>query len=430
MTLSSTQILRHPPIGLSVAIMALAAATADRSAGAPPNATLSVAKSPATLHIAVPTKLGAGTNSAGFQLVESRDATKPLPAQLAPGIGDDGLPSAESRRVLAVVQPGQSGSSARRFTLRPSRQDGKSPFSFRNTSPTTLRLMENQLPVLAYNFGTIVGEHVPADDARRARSCYVHPIWGMSGEILTADFPKDHYHHHGLFWTWPHVLIEGKEYDLWADRGGIRQKFIRWLHRETGPVAAILAFENGWFIGERQVMTERVWLTVYRSDEQSRTFDISLTWIPIDNPIALRGAPNKSYGGLTLRFAPQSRQATTITVPSGPTTADLPDTPLPWADFTSTFDKPGLTSGAALFVHPQHPSFPPTWLTRHYGPLCVGWPGVKAQTFPAGKPFQLDYRIWIHKAAATTEELGRVYDAYTASTKAASAPVAAEPASD
>jgi len=28
------------------------------------------------------------------------------------------------------------------------------------------------------------------------------------------------------------------------------------------------------------------------------------------------------------------------------------------------------------YIHPSHPDFPPTWLTRHYGCLCVGWPGV------------------------------------------------------
>lgn len=48
-----------------------------------------------------------------------------------------------------------------------------------------------------------------------------------------------------------------------------------------------------------------------------------------------------------------------------------------------------------IFVPPSHPAYPPTWLTRHYGPLCIGWPGVKDKTFPPGKPIRLSYRLWI-----------------------------------
>ena len=100
--------------------------------------------------------------------------------------------------------------------------------------------------------------------------------------------------------------------------------------------------------------------------------------------------------------------------PAGPTTADLPDTPLEWADFTSQFGDSPTRSGAAVFVAPNHPDYPPTWLTRHYGPLCVGWPGVHAKTFAPGKPIRLGYRLWIHKGAVETAEVQAAYDAYAA----------------
>ena len=61
--------------------------------------------------------------------------------------------------------------------------------------------------MLVYNHGVITDEKVPAKDARRSRACYIHPLWGLNGEVLTDDFPKDHYHHHGVFWAWPHVEI-------------------------------------------------------------------------------------------------------------------------------------------------------------------------------------------------------------------------------
>jgi hypothetical protein len=92
----------------------------------------------------------------------------------------------------------------------------------------------------------------------------------------------------------------------------------------------------------------------------------------------------------------------------------LPDTPLVWADFTTRFAGQTQPSGAAIFVHPEHPDFPPTWLTRYYGPLCVGWPGIKPQTFEPGQVICLDYRLWIHRDAADTERIQGAYDAYAA----------------
>ncbi len=118
-----------------------------------------------------------------------------------------------------------------------------------------------------------------------------------------------------------------------------------------------------------------------------------------------------------MRFAPRSRPDTLITVPAGRTKDDLPDTPLVWADFASRFGDMTTQSGGAVFVDPSHPDYPPTWLTRHYGPLCVGWPGVKPKTFEPGKPIRLCYRVWLHKAVVEPTEIQQAYDAYCVARK-------------
>ena len=286
-------------------------------------------------------------------------------------------------------------------------------FRFKDITEASVALYEGDAPVLVYNHGTIIGDGVPKNDVRHRRACYIHPVWGLDGEVLTDDFPKDHYHHHGVFWTWPHVRIDGKEYDLWADRG-ICQKFVRWLGRETGPQVASLGVENGWFVEDELVMTEKVWLRAHMASDTSRSLDLEFTWTPADKAVTLWGAPGKSYGGLTVRFAPPSRKDTNtvITVPDGPTTGDLKETRLAWADFTTDFGKKSGASGAAIFVPPDHPDFPPTWLTRHYGPLCVGWPGVESKTFQPGETIQLSYRIWIHISALTAEQIEEAYNEY------------------
>lgn len=281
------------------------------------------------------------------------------------------------------------------------------PFRFADVNDKSLGLWEGERPVLVYNHGVISSTNAPAD---RARSSYVHPIYGLDGEVLTDDFPKDHYHHRGLFWSWPHVKIGEQEVDLWMLKG-IRHQFDRWIKRETGKTDAVLGVQNGWFVGDRRVVDEQVWLRVLPATPEGQAIDVELVWTPVNEPITLRGAEGKSYGGLTLRFAPREGQPV-ITVPDGKTKEDLHITRLPWADLSAKFAGATAPSGAAIFIPPTHPNYPPEWLTRHYGVLCVGWPGVKEQTFPPGKPIQVQYRVWIHRGIPEVEKLKQVYDEY------------------
>ena len=288
------------------------------------------------------------------------------------------------------------------------------PASFRFAAVTdnSLGLWEGARPVLVYNHGAIRNTNAPG---KAGRSTYFHPIYDLDGEVLTDDFPKDHEYHRGLFWAWPHITIDGKEYDLWSLRG-IRSEFRRWLTQETAGGRAVLGVENRWRVGDREVMLEKVLLKVHPASAEGRAMDLELTWSPIGQAVSLAGAPGKSYGGLTLRFGPRSK--TIITTPSGRTNDDLLMTKLPWADFCGDLGKnKNAMSGAAIFVHPDHVDYPPAWMTRHYGVLAVGWPGVTPRTFPADKLFSCRYRLWIHRNAPSSEEMQKVYDAYRAETR-------------
>ena len=136
--------------------------------------------------------------------------------------------------------------------------------------------------MLVYNGGVITDEKVPRDN-RRSRACYIHPLYGLHGEVLSDDFPKDHYHHHGVFWAWPHVEIDKKNYDLWEYKN-ISQRHVKRLNCDVGPAEAVYAVENGWFVGQRKVMIERVWIEVAAASPFARAIDLDFTWIPVDRP--------------------------------------------------------------------------------------------------------------------------------------------------
>ena len=373
----------------------------------------------------VPSSDGSDLSQSAWTFVDVSRTDRQVPAQVTHSLRDNGAPDASRFRVIASFPPGGESGSPARFRLERSERAAESNFRWNEgIGNTSIELYEGDTTLYRYNYGTITDPKVPDKDGLNTRACYIHPVWGLSGEVLTDDFPQDHYHHHGIFWTWPYVKVGDQTYDLWMSTD-IRQRFVRWLTREAGPAAAVLGVENGWFVADRQVATERVWIRAFHSEAESRTFDVTLVIEAGDKPITLQGRQEKSYGGLTFRFDVWPRTDAQVRIPGkilgrgGDAAApeqDLLNTPLPWADLSSTFSDAHMRSGAAVFIHPRHPDYPPTWLTRTYGALCVGWPGVKPYTIDAGKSVQLDYRIWIHKAEPTPDEIDRVYQGYVEST--------------
>jgi hypothetical protein len=308
-------------------------------------------------------------------------------------------------------------------------------FRLEDLDGKTLKLSEADAPVLAYNYGEIVRDDAPKRDHRRRRSCYIHPVWGVHGEVLTDDFPDDHYHHHGVFWAWPYVAVgEGKRkpYNGWTG-SKLRQEFARWVARQAGTTSGLIAAEERWTVppakdkrrddstvkeDRRSILTHRVWITAYREVDGNRAIDLRLVLEPTDAPITLWGRGGKSYGGLTVRFIGEPHKDQVITVPSGRTKDDLKIASLEWVDFTRHFAGAPERSGGTVMIHPEHPDYPPTWLTRHYGPLCVGWPGVQEQTIQPGKPVTLRYRLWVHGKELEPEQIAEAYAAYKAAAEA------------
>lgn len=379
-------------------------------AGEPP--VLLTPASASVLRIAVTLPAGLTLDTAkDWQLVETGTKSSPIAAALVAASATDGTISETAQALVASIPPQTDSEESRRFELveaKPSESETKAKVGFRFAAvdEKSLGLWEGDRPVFVYNHGMLGKAGVPSD---RDRSTYLHPIHGLDGEILTDDFPKDHFHHRGLFWAWPHVLIGAKQYSLW-DLRGIEQRFERWIERRADAAVASLAVENGWYVGDRKVMQERARFTVHPAAADSQAVDIEFVWIPTDQPITLAGAEEKSYGGLTLRFAP--RNGTLITTPLGNKPDDLAMTPLAWADLSAQFAGAPQASGAAIFISPDHPDFPPTWLTRHYGVLCVGWPGVKPAVFQPGEIVRAGYRLWIHRQSASAASVALAYESY------------------
>ena len=274
----------------------------------------------------------------------------------------------------------------------------------------TLTVKDGGVDVLTYRYGDQLNFGVPP---AYTRSCYIHPLNFLDGQVLTRDFPLDHLHHRGLFWTWPVVNVRGQETQTWHPaRPSLRQHFVRWSRRDVSAGAAVLGVEVAWKLdGKDTVAEETTTILVHPAGVSGRAVDIGIVLRAVGGPLELRGSPesNKGYGGLCFRGAPLFTGAAMMT-DLGPLEGDSTDRRFRWADL-STKDL-----GVAVFVSPDHPGFPTTWLIRnsYAGVINPSWPGLEGETLAPDKPVAMRYRVYLHRGDVTAGKVEEAYEAFLA----------------
>jgi hypothetical protein len=287
----------------------------------------------------------------------------------------------------------------------------RAPAQFAHTEDPAkgkLTVRDGRIEVLTYRFGD---QLKPGADPRHTQSCYIHPLFSLAGQALTDDFPADHLHHHGLFWTWPVIRTRGLSTSTWEPKlPRLRQHFVRWLNHEAKDGAFVLAVENAWKLeGKAVVANEVVTLRIHPADTLGRAIDLELRIEAVGGPLELQGTPdqNKGYGGLCFRGAPLFTGAT-MTTDKGVLKEDAVHTPFRWVDLSTR------ELGIAVFVSPAHPGYPTKWMVRnsYAGIINVSWPGLEAVVLKPGEPVTLVYQLYIHRGDAEAGGVKAAYDRY------------------
>lgn len=272
----------------------------------------------------------------------------------------------------------------------------------------TLTLRDGEFDVLTYRFRDQLRKGL---DPKHTRSGYIHPLFSLDGQVLTDDSPKDHLHHHGVFWTWPIVKTRGQDTQTWHSvTPSLRQHFVRWLKREVENGIATLSAENVWKLNGREIVAkETITLHIHKADRTGRAIDLELKIQAVGGPLELQGAPDqdKGYGGLCLRGT-QMFTGATLTTDQGLLKTDSTNMVFRWADLSTK------KLGVAIFVSPDHPGFPTTWLIRnsYAGILNASWPGLKPAILLPGKPATLSYRLYVHRGDAGSGGVRQAYESY------------------
>jgi hypothetical protein len=236
-----------------------------------------------------------------------------------------------------------------------------------------------------------------------------------SGQLVTDDFPPDHYHQNGVFFAFPNARFEGRKPNFWElARGAGRVRFAGLKSVASGPI-----------FGRFRVVHEHVDLTKPEGKVALvETWDLC-TW-NIGGPDAgywvwdltstLRCAsssplllPKYHYGGMAIRgsrkwYGEDCRFATS----NGKTRKDGNHDRARWTDIAGRSN--GVWSGVTVMTHPKNFRFPepvrihPTMPYMVYTPVPLGdW------TLEPGDDYVRRYRFLVHDGELQTALAERVW---------------------
>lgn len=289
--------------------------------------------------------------------------------------------------------------------------------AWRDPASGQVDLRENGQPVLRYNYQTIEpGERLQKISAAnqiyaRARSDYIHPLYGLEGEVLTKDWSVDHPHHRGIYWAWPEVDYGKERGDLHA----LQKVFARPTGRlklTSGKTFAQVEGENLWRWEDKEpIVRELALIRAYPAIGQGRVVDLAFHFTALKDGVTLARRETDKYGGLNVRLEKSTYQViTTMTDPTNQVPRRC------WSDLSGVFAQAKGSSGLAVFPCPQNPDYPGDWI--QYPELAWVQP-----TFPAAKtrfalsqakPLVLRYRLWIHAGRPGAATLARQWAEYQA----------------
>jgi Family of unknown function (DUF6807) len=275
-------------------------------------------------------------------------------------------------------------------------------------------VMEAGKPVLRYNYqtnepGAVLAQVAP-DNLKyaRARSDYIHPLYGLDGEELTKDWSVDHPHHRGIYWAWPEVDYHGERGDLHALQRVFSRPTGKCLTKD-GPVCALIDAENLWLWEDREpIVRERALIRAWRAGLTGRFIDLEFHFTALKDDVALARRETDKYGGLNIRLAAvQGQEIVCHTDPAGTPWRQA------WADLSGVFPG-GKEAGLAVFQSPANPDYPGDWI--QYPELNWFQP-----TFPTAgtryvlkkdRTLVLKFRLLIHRGKADAAKLAESWTAF------------------
>lgn len=253
------------------------------------------------------------------------------------------------------------------------------------------------------------------------RSGFIHPVATPQGRVVTADFPPDHAHQHGLFAAWVKTTFEGRAVDFWNQAGQTGAvEHVRTVGIEQGDRSAAFTVElrhsDLTAPGGPKPVLQEFWTVRAHDAPEGFLFDIDSRQTCIaDAPLVIE---EYHYGGMGFRGSSQWFSAVKdqpapfeFRTSAGLDRLEGNHTRPDWVLAHGRID--GEECGLAVMGHPANFRHPEPVRLHPTKPYFVFSPCVLG-AFPSepGVERRARYRYFVFDGPADAERINRVWEEF------------------
>ena len=248
------------------------------------------------------------------------------------------------------------------------------------------------------------------------RSNYIHPLYGLDGGILTEDFPEDHLHHRGIFWTWHQNYIGNKSVgDAWAienfswdviDARATATNNSVLLETVVNWKSPLWLDNDG---KEKPFVTEKARVEIFAKKENYRVIDYQIEITALEDNFSIGGSEDeKGYSGFSWRIKlPEDAkfegkngdvEPTNLAIDAGA-----------WMNISGSLSQQGKKEGVVVISHASNPNHPQPWILRSKSSMQnAAFPGRERYDIPKNKPLMLKYRMVVFQGGLKVEVINKL----------------------
>ena len=235
-----------------------------------------------------------------------------------------------------------------------------------------------------------------------SRCNYIHPLYGPDGSRLTEDFPADHLHHRGIFWTWHQVLIDDKQVsDGWELKNFQQQvtSFEFMLQKGIGLLNTTVEWKSPlWKNGSEAYLKEDTKIIIHPKSGNYRRIDFEIHLKALTDRLSIGGSDDeKGYSGFSVRLKlPADVHFTGANGLVEPANAAIEAGNS--MNVSGAFLNGGKPGGLVIWSDPSNPVPATSWIIRKAASMQnVAFPGRKPVAIPFDQPLVLKYSLLVYQ---------------------------------
>lgn len=277
-----------------------------------------------------------------------------------------------------------------------------------------LTLSVGDRPIAIYN-----ADEVPspiADAPWYGRSGFIHPVYTPAGRVVTAAFPDDHPHQHGLMFAWTSATYEGQQVDFWnSHKKQGRIEHVETLKADADTIEVKL--HHTIITGKHEGLTvlHETWTLTRVAHETLNVFDlVSVQNNVTDKPLRLR---KYKYGGLCVRGPASWSNGDAMLTSEGKNQQQGNHTRPNWVTLFGKARAPDggnrALAGIAAMSHPDNLHGPqPTRMHEEMSYFCFAPMILDAFEIKPDKPFVSKYRFVAYDGKPNPKQLEVLWQDY------------------